>query len=272
MVPVVAAAMVLGACGADSESTDTADGRPPTDPTGTTEVSTPPVEALTVEVLNEYPHDPEAFTQGLLLHDDQLYESTGNYGQSTLRVVEPDTGEVLEQHDLPVEYFAEGLALVDDRLIQLTWREHTAFEYRLDGLEPTGEFEYDTEGWGLCYDGERLVMSDGTSTLYFRDAETFEVLATVEVTMEGEPVERINELECVDGEIWANIWQTDRIIRIDPSSGAVGAVVDAAGLLSEEQLASADVLNGIAYDEQGEVFLITGKWWPTLFEVRFVPQ
>lgn len=270
---VALAAVLLGACGTDGETTDTAASATSSDPTGTaTPGSALPPAELTVEVLNEYPHDPEAFTQGLLLDDGVLYESTGNYGYSTLRAVVPDTGEVLEQHDLAPEYFAEGLALVDDRLIQLTWREQTAFEYELEGLEPTGELGYDTEGWGLCYDGERLVMSDGTSTLYFRDAETFEELGTVEVTMQGEPVDRINELECVDDDVWANVWQTDSIIRIDASTGEVGAIVDATGLLSEEQHASADVLNGIAYDAGDETFLITGKWWPTLFEVRFVPE
>jgi glutaminyl-peptide cyclotransferase len=254
--------------------------------TSTTPVPSPTpaaaVEYLVPEVLSVRPHDTGAFTQGLLLHDGLFYESTGQYGESTLRQVDPETGDVLELATVPEQYFAEGLALVDDRLIQLTWKEKVAPVYDLETLEQVDSFAYEGEGWGLCYDelGERLIMSDGSATLYFRDPQTFDLLDPfetvnqVEVTFDGQPVTMLNELECVDGQVYANIWQIDFIIRIDPETGYVNQVINAAGLLTPEEIAAlqpGSVLNGIAYDAENNVFYITGKRWPKLFEVRFVP-
>ena len=227
-------------------------------------------ELQRVEVLDTREHDPAAFTQGLILHEGSLFESTGLRGRSSLREVDPDTGSVLRQIEIDAEYFAEGLERVDDRLIQLTWQSGTAFEYDLDSFAEIGRFEYETEGWGLCYDGERLVMSDGSSTLFFRDSETFALEGQIEVTLAGQPIDQLNELECVGDAVFANVWQTDTILRIDPNTGAVGARIDASGLLTTEEQAAADVLNGIVYDPETGHFLITGKLWPRLFEVRFV--
>ena len=229
------------------------------------------VELLVPEVLSIRPHDPEAFTQGLLIEDGRLFESTGRYGSSTLREVDPATGAVLRIVALDDSLFAEGLALVDDRLVMLTFREGTAIVFDSHSFEAVGEFSYPTEGWGLCFDGERLVMSDGSPTLVFRDPGTFAEIDRLTVTIGGEGVERINELECVDGEIWANIWQTDLIYRIDPTSGNVTGVVDASGLLAEPLDEDGAVLNGIAFDETSGSWLVTGKLWPSMFEVRFVP-
>lgn len=248
--------------------------------TAAQDVSFPPVEVLTVEVLSERPHDTDAFTQGLLLHTDGLlYESTGRYGQSTLRAVEPETGEVVRRYDLPEEFFAEGLALVDERLIQLTWREGTAFVYELetgaaeDTFEPLGVFRYNEEGWGLCYDGDLLYHSDGTTEITVRDPETFTVERSFPVTLYGVFVDEINELECVGEDIYANVWNSDTILRFD-KNGTVNAVIDASGLMSADERAGMGggaVLNGIAYDAENDVFLITGKLWDTLYEVQFVP-
>ena len=233
-------------------------------------VATP--ERLRVEVIGRRPHDPTAFTQGLAMVDRRLYEGTGLHGESTLRQLDPLTGEVLRLVALDDRYFGEGVAVVDDRIIQLTWQEQTALVYGLSDLEQLGTFSYDTEGWGLCDDGTRLVMSDGTSGLYFRDRSTFELLGTVTVTDAGAPVEQLNELECVDGQVYANVRPTDNIVRIDPASGIVTAVIDASGLLTEEEAVDVDILNGIAYDSEAGTFLLTGKLWPTLFEARFVSQ
>ncbi|RRS02180.1 glutaminyl-peptide cyclotransferase [Glycomyces terrestris] len=232
------------------------------------------VEELTVEVIESYDHDPGAFTQGLELgehpeHGTVLYESAGLYGESDVRATDPATGEVLASQDLPAEDFAEGLTLTGDAVWQITWQEHRAYQRDPATLDVVATAEYEGEGWGICADGDRLVMSDGSSTLTFRDPDTFAATGTVEVTLEGEPVFSINELECVDGQVWANLWQTDQIVRIDPATGEVGAVVDAAGLLSPEESAGADVLNGIAAAEDG-AFYVTGKHWPKLFLVRFV--
>ncbi|HEX9945597.1 MAG TPA: glutaminyl-peptide cyclotransferase [Thermoanaerobaculia bacterium] len=229
-------------------------------------------QRLTAKVLSVRPHDPGAYTQGLLLHGGSLFESAGRYGASSLREVDPQTGAVKRQVEVPREYFAEGLALVGDRLIQLTWQEQKAFVYKAADFKPTGEFRYDGEGWGLCWDGRRLVMTDGSDRLTFRDAKTFAVLGEVHVTLAGRSVDRLNELECVDGTVYANVWQTDDILRIDPASGKVTAVVDASGLLTPAERERTDVLNGIAWDPAKKTFLITGKLWPKMFEVTFVPR
>ena len=226
------------------------------------------------KVLETYPHDAGAFTQGLLLSGGHFYESTGLYGQSTLREVVPETGEVLREVELPPEYFAEGLALVGNRLIQITWKEGEALVYDLDTFEQTGTLPYEGEGWGLCFDGEALVMSDGSSTLTRRDPETFAVLSTTEVKSGGQPVTMLNELECVDGFVYANIWQTDTIVKI-AGSGQVAQEINASNLLSDAeraQLGPNAVLNGIAYDPEAKTFYLTGKLWPKVLQVRFAEE
>jgi glutamine cyclotransferase len=219
-------------------------------------------------VLAEYPHDANAFTQGLLLHGGALYESTGLRGRSSLRRVEPTTGSVLLEIELGTSEFGEGLARVDDRLIQLTWQEHVAHVYDLETFEPITDYTYDTEGWGLCFDGHQLVMSDGSDQLFFRDPGSFALLGSVSVVDDGVPLEALNELECVRGLVLANVWMTDSIAVIDPKTGQVLERVDASGLLSADEQTSADVLNGIAYDAGTGHFYLTGKLWPKLFEVE----
>jgi glutaminyl-peptide cyclotransferase len=258
------AALTITACTSSDPSTTA----PPT----AAETTTSPA-AMAVEVVARHPHDPMAFTQGLeVLGEGRLIESTGRYGQSSLREVVLETGEVERRHDLSDEFFGEGLAMVGGRVVQLTWREGVAFVYDLSTFTVIDEYRYEGEGWGLCHDGERFVMSDGTSSLTFRHSETFEVLGTVEVRSAGRPVSELNELECVDEVVYANVWRTDDIVVIDPRSGAVTSEIDASGLLPADERAGADVLNGIAFDRSTGHFLITGKDWPTLFEVRFVDQ
>ena len=219
-----------------------------------------------------HPHDTSSFTQGLLWSDGLVYESTGLRGQSVLRVVDLTTGRVLQETAADPQHFGEGLALVDDKLIWLTWRAGTAGVYHRDTLEQTRSHTYPGEGWGLCHDGDRLVMSDGSNTLTFRHPETFEALRSVPVAdTDGQPVNRLNELECIGDDVWANVWLTDRIVVIDPDTGTVIAEADMAGLISPHpaDADSNDVLNGIAYRPDTGTFLITGKRWPTIFEVRF---
>lgn len=228
-----------------------------------------PVEQLRVRVLAVHPHDASSFTQGLLWHDGSLYESTGQYGGSRLRRVVPATGEVLQDVALDADLFGEGLARVGDRLVQLTWRNRRGLVYDLATLTRRGEVAYETEGWGLCHDGAALWMSDGSTRLTRRDPVSFAAYGEVEVTLEGRPVARLNELECAEGWIYANVLDSDRILRIDPASGAVRAVIDASDLLSPAERSTADVLNGIAHDPETGVFYLTGKYWPKLFEVVF---
>lgn len=232
----------------------------------------PPPERLRVRVVRRYPHDPDAFTQGLLWHDGYLYESTGLRGRSTLRKVDLETGRVLQRRDVDRTHFAEGLALVGDQLFQLTWRNGIAHVWGLDGFEHRRTFQYDGEGWGLCYDGTHLVMSDGTARLTFRDPSTFRPVRQVTVRRNGRAVADLNELECAGGAVWANVWQSEEILRIDPASGRVTGVVDASGLLTDAESLETDVLNGIAWIPERERFVITGKLWPHLFEVEFVPR
>jgi len=220
------------------------------------------------EIVRVLPHDAQAFTQGLVVFDGKFYESTGLYGRSSVRRVAPATGVVERAAALASDRFGEGLALVDRRLIQLTWQNRIALVYDLE-LALITTFEYEGEGWGLCFDGTRLVMSDGSGRLSFRDPRSFAVIGGVDVRRAGVPVTRLNELECVGGQIYANVWQTDSVLRIDPASGNVLTTIDASGLLTAAETASADVLNGIAHDATTGHFFITGKLWPKVFEVRF---
>lgn len=216
-------------------------------------------------ILKVWPHDPSAFTQGLLLQDGSFYESTGQYGASSLREVEPETGRVLRIHSLGRQYFGEGLALVGDELTQLTWRERTAFVYDRADFSLKRQHTYEGEGWGLVYDGKSLIMSDGSSVLQFRDPVRFNVTRRLRVREGDRPVEDLNELCMIDGMLYANVFQTDRIARINPLSGQVTGWLDLSGLLTPAEAAEADVLNGIAWDpETGRVF-VTGKYWPKLF-------
>lgn len=223
-------------------------------------------------IISHYPHDPTAFTQGLVYSADAFYESTGLYGQSSLRRVRPDTGEVLQMLAMPEQFFGEGVVIWQDTIIQITWKEHTAFVYDRETFEILGEHAYDTEGWGITHDGRQLIMSDGSSTLFFRDPETFTETGRVQVWDGATAVTQLNELEYINGEVWANIWQTDRIARIDPETGQVVGWVDLTGLLDGLELTQAvDVLNGIAYDAAHHRLFVTGKLWPALFEIEVVP-
>lgn len=228
------------------------------------------VERLRVQVVRSYPHDRSAFTQGLLLDGGKLFESTGLVGQSSLREVEVATGRVIRKVSVPAPIFAEGLALSGEKLIQLTWQNGRALVYNKRTFTQTGEFAYKGEGWGLCAAGNEFVMSDGSSTLTFRRASDFGVVRTMKVTMEGQTLEQVNELECVGPDIYANVWMRDLIVRIDAKTGHVTQRIDAPNLLSPLERQGVDVLNGIAYDPADRTFLITGKLWPKLFRVRFV--
>jgi len=225
--------------------------------------------SLQARVLEQRGHDPEAFTQGLEFDDGRLFESRGRNGMSGVSEIDPRNGSVLRWTPLADEYFGEGLTIVGDSLIQLTWLAGKAFVYDLDTLEVTTVFDYEGQGWGLCFNGVSLMMSDGSDSLTIRDPETFVITGTVPVRLDESPVASLNELECVAGKVYANIWQTDTIVEIDPTTGNVTAVIDASGLLNGTDAVGVDVLNGIAYDETSETFLLTGKLWPAMFVVVF---
>lgn len=228
-----------------------------------------PAERLGVEVVAVWPHDPEAYTQGLVWAEGDLFESTGRYGRSKLRRVDLESGRVEAEASLADDLFGEGLARVGERLVQLTWREGRALVWSLSDLAPLAERRYAGEGWGLCHDGERLFMSDGSADLTVRDPTTFAEVERLRVTLDGRPLPRLNELECAEGWVWANVWQREWIVRIDPLGGRVTAVVDASGLLADEERRRADVLNGIAHAPERGTWLVTGKLWPKVFEVVF---
>jgi glutamine cyclotransferase len=220
-----------------------------------------------------YPHDPNAFTQGLVYHDGFLYEGTGLRGQSTLRRVVLETGQVVESVALDDSLFGEGITILGGRLYQLTWQSNVGFVYDWRTFEQLDQFSYATEGWGLTHDGSVLIMSDGTPTLHFLDPETLHEVRQVTVTDAGNPVWLLNELEYVRREVYANVWQTDLVARIDPADGTVVGWIDLSGLLSEEDLQQrTDVLNGIAYDPRGDRLFVTGKLWPKVFEIVIVPE
>jgi len=228
-----------------------------------------PTGSLTVEVMTTIDHDPDSFTQGLVRTGEGFFESIGLYGQSALLELD-ESGAEIRRQSVDDELFAEGLELVDDQLVQLTYEAGTALIYDADSFAEIGRFSYEGEGWGLCRLGDELVMSDGSATLTRRAPDDFAPIGTVTVTLDDEPLDQLNELECVDGTVWANVWQQDIIVGIDPATGAVHSVVDASGLLDPEVAAGADVLNGIAHDPAQGTFWLTGKNWPALFEVRFV--
>jgi glutamine cyclotransferase len=240
----------------------------PTQPVG--ETDTAPTR-FTYTVINTWPHATAAFTQGLVFYEGHLLESTGLKGESTLRSVDLTTGRVEKTVSLPSEYFAEGLAVIGNRAYQLTWQNHQGFIYDTHSFRREGEFAYEGEGWGLTSDGKWLILSDGTDQLRFLDPTTFQVIRIVHVTAAGVSITRINELEWVKGEIFANVWLTNAIIRIDPENGNVRGIIDFSRLLPTElRQSGTDVLNGIAYDSDHDRLFITGKRWPALFEVRLI--
>jgi glutamine cyclotransferase len=229
------------------------------------------IPVYTYNVTNTYPHDRNAFTEGLVFEDGVLYEGTGRFGDSTLRRVELETGNILQIRELSAQFFGEGITIYENKIIQLTWRSNIGFVYDKNSFELLQEFNYSTEGWGITHDGERLIMSDGTSTLHFLDPQTFEEIGQLEVFDNDGPVTRLNELEYVQGEIYANVWQTDRVARIAPGTGRVVGWVELGGLLTAEDLSEpVDVLNGIAYDAMTDRLFVTGKWWPKLFEIEMI--
>ena len=223
------------------------------------------------DIVSTYPHDPDAFTQGLVFDEGVLYEGTGRWEHSTLRRVELETGDILQIRELSDQLFGEGITVYGERIIQLTWQSNIGLVYDRDSLELLEEFSYSTEGWGITHDGTRLIMSDGTSTLHLLDPQTFEEIGRVEVFDDDGPVTRLNELEYVQGEVYANVWQTDRIAMIAPETGRVVGWIELEGLLSEEDRSQpVDVLNGIAYDAQTDRLFVTGKLWPKLFEIELI--
>jgi glutamine cyclotransferase len=227
---------------------------------------------FTYRVRNVYPHDPTAFTQGLIVRDGQFLEGTGREGQSRLRRVEIETGKVLQDQPLADEYFGEGITELDGKIYQLTWRSGVGFVYDAESLQETGQFSYAGEGWGITHDGEKLIVSDGSATLQFWDPATMQQTGGVYVSLFGLPLSQLNELEYIDGSIFANVWQTNLLARIDPLTGNVTGVVDLGGLLDYGPPAEGqpDVLNGIAYDAQTGRLFVTGKLWPSVFEIELL--
>jgi glutaminyl-peptide cyclotransferase len=242
-------------------------------PASSIEAQRKPAPVLSYKVVATFPHDTSSFTQGLVFHNGELYESTGLEGESTLRRVDITTGRTLQRIDVPAQFFAEGLALVGDELLQLTWRSKIGFVYDRASFAAKRTFTYQTEGWGIAYDGaSQLVMSDGSDTLMFLDPKTFSLVKTVKVLDAGRAVGNLNELEWIDGEIWANVWMTDRIARISPKTGQVSAWIDLSTLYPQSQRTPpADVLNGIAYDKATRRIFITGKKWPRLYQITVGP-
>jgi glutamine cyclotransferase len=227
------------------------------------------IPVYTYEVVNSWPHDPKAFTQGLVFYDKNLYESTGHHGLSTLRRVELKSGKVKKKIDVPDEYFAEGMTIFQDKIYQLTWQSHKGFVYDLKDFERQGEFSYWNEGWGLTHDDKYLIMSDGTNQLRVLDPANFSLVRTISVFDHGQPLMSLNELEYIKGEIYANIWHSDRIVRIDPANGNILAWIDLTGLRPPDVDNDTDnVLNGIAYDDKEDRLFVTGKRWTKLFEIR----
>lgn len=232
----------------------------------------PTIPSYGFEVVRSYPHDPNAFTQGLFFKNGVLYESTGLEGRSSIRKVRLETGEVLQQVALPPGLFGEGIVDWGEQIISLTWQTQLGFVLKLDDFALVKRFNYPGEGWGLTRNNRELVMSDGTAELRFLDPQTLRELRRLRVTANGRPVDQLNELEWVNGEIYANIWHTERIARIDAKTGQVVGWIDLAGLLPAKERSETDVLNGIAYDSVSKRLWVTGKLWPRLFEIKLVPK
>lgn len=229
------------------------------------------IRSYTYQVVNIFPHDPQAFTQGLCFYNDFLYESTGLFNFSSLRQVELETGTVLQHKHLSDQYFGEGITIIQDKIVQLTWKSNIGFVYDLHSFVLLQNFSVASEGWGLTYDGQQLIMSDGTATLSFFDPETFEKNGEI-LVQDSKPVDQINELEYIKGEVFANIWRTDNIARIDPVTGQVIGWLDLSGLYETAFDDPNNVLNGIAYDDQNDRIFVTGKRWSYLYEIQLVPK
>ena len=263
--------LTLPACGAGGGAANTSTQSNPSTSSSAGQKAAP-VEEVPVyayEIVETYPHDPKAYTQGLVFHDGMLYESAGQYGSSSLRKVELKKGKVKKKLDVPGQYFAEGMTILNGKIYQLTWQQGKGFIYDLEDFKLESEFAYDGEGWGLTTDGQSLILSDGTDRLRFMDPATFRVVRTVSVVNGQQPLSDINELEYIHGEIYANVWKMDKIARIDPRTGHVLAWIDLVGLRPEETLSNSEnVLNGIAYDSAHDRLYVTGKRWPKLFEIR----
>ncbi|MEO6246413.1 MAG: glutaminyl-peptide cyclotransferase, partial [Opitutaceae bacterium] len=263
---LLAAALALAACGRNApERAPSVPPSPPLAAGAEAKTAGAPVP-YTFDVVTAWPHDRGAFTQGLVVRNGGFLESTGLNGQSTLREVDLKTGRVLKQVAIAAQYFGEGLAVIGDRAFVLTWQHGKGFVYDADTFRLEREFAYTGEGWGLTTDGTSLILSDGTARLRFLDPTTFAVTRTVEVTSEGKPVEHLNELEFIRGEVFANIWMENEILRIDPATGAVRGVIDCSGLLPRAEIRpDTDVLNGIAYDPATDRLFLTGKRWPKIY-------
>jgi len=232
-----------------------------------------PIPVYTYFIVNKIPHDYQAYTQGLVYDGNFLYESTGRYKESSLRRVDPSTGAVITLHSLADEFFGEGITIFEDRIFQLTWQSYTGFVYDKSTFLVMEEFFYNTEGWGITHDNTWLLVSDGSATISFLDPHTFEIKRKIEVTADGKPVTLLNELEFVNGEIFANILSSNRIARIDPTNGKVVGWIDLTGILGGERINhQVDVLNGIAYDAAGDRLFVTGKLWPKVFEIRLIKK
>ena len=232
-----------------------------------------PVPVYTYKVVNAFPHDRQAYTQGLDTDNGALYEGTGGYGSSTLRRVDLESGRVLQEYRLPDVYFGEGVTVYKDTLLQLTWRSNIGFVYDKNSFDLLKTFTYPGEGWGITHDGKRLIMSDGTSMLYFLDPEDFNTAGYVEVHDESGPVDMLNELEYIKGKVFANVWATDNIAIIDPRDGRITGWLDLSGLLDRGQYDNTtEVLNGITYDAESDRMFVTGKRWPLLFEIVMVAK
>jgi glutaminyl-peptide cyclotransferase len=239
----------------------------------TLSAAAPSLASDTYRIIHTYPHDRQAFTQGLIYAAGHLYESTGLVGHSSLRMEDLETGSILQFKDDPGNYFAEGLTQWGTTLIQLTWQNHVALVYDRATFRFLRAIPYNGEGWGLTQDGKELILSDGTATIHFLDPETFHELRRITVKNHGVPVTQLNELEFVHGQIYANIWHTDHIARIDPATGRVVEFIDLAGLLPATERSSPEaVLNGIAWDPDHDRLFVTGKLWPKLFEIQIIPQ
>jgi glutamine cyclotransferase len=243
-------------------------GRQPSSPSPSATNTPATAVTYTYDVVHAYPHDTNAFTEGLAYANGALYESTGLYGDSALRRVDLQTGNVEQEANLPTQFFGEGTTVVNDTIVQLTWREHVGFVYGKDSFNLLRNFTYPTEGWGLTYDGSRLIMSDGSDNLYFLDPVTYQTTGQVQVHDGTASISNLNELEYVNGDVYANIWHQQKIAVINPQTGQVKAWIDLTGLQGSAALSSEEVLNGIAYDAGNGRLLVTGKDWPQLFEIN----
>lgn len=274
-------ALLLFSCNGSSPSAVEKNDPVNNNPDITTSENTAAVPNYDYEIVKEYKHDSDAFTQGLVFNNGFLYESTGQYGESTLRKVEIDTGKVLQKQDVPKEFFAEGLTILNDKIYQVTWREEKGFIYNLSNLKLASEFRYSGEGWGLTQDGKNLILSDGTHVIRFINPETFETIRTIVVRDEnGQPLLKLNELEYIKGEIWANIWHSEEIgkpnhiARINPENGQLLGWINLEGISPDDTKRDpeSNTMNGIAYDEAGDRIFVTGKNWKKLFEIKVKPQ